>query len=256
MEMNIKVKGTSEELASLYKILMELKPNIKVYPDSDDTPTRLGLHTRKEQILDKYNDYLLSLKLDPTKFQYDCERNTGYFGMVNSGVFICGESLSEVVGFTKGELLQYDTQWAVFYYHGDITITPLKPIRYNVSWDDINELGLVNGGKSIKINDKSYGIYLHTGDISTTNTWIELLSRLHKSSDITPRWGDLNDKDLNVNWNICEYGSTTWCQEISSDAPSYRVNCGFNRLAFSGKSTSSSVSAFLAWRPLLILNHL
>lgn len=254
MEMNIKVKGTSEELASLYKILMELKPNIKVYPDSDDAPTRFGLNGKKEQILDKYNDYLKSLKLDPNKFQYDLERNTGYFGIINSDDFIYGESLSEMVGFTKGELLQYDTQWAVFYYHDAIAITPLKPIRYNVSWDDINELGLVDNSKSIKIDDKSYGVCLHTGDIEA-NTWDELISRLSRHSMITPRWGDLNEKELNVNWAICEYGSATWCQDFCPSNPAYLTTRGLNRLAHSLRSTSSGVATYLAWRPLLILNH-
>lgn len=254
MEMNIKIKGTTEELAALYKILMESKPNIKIYSDNN-TPTRFGVRDKKEQILNCNSDYLKSLKLDPTKFQYDDKRNTGYFGIINSDVFKYGGSLSEEVGFTKGELLQYDTQWAVFYYHDTIAITPLKPIRYNVSWDDINDLGLVDGSMMIKINNRSYRIYLHTGDINTTNTWDELLSRLHKDSSITPRWGDLDDKDLNVNFTICEYGSATWCQEFCQNDPTNRTHRGYRRLASSSRSTSSGVLTTLAWRPLLILNH-
>lgn len=237
MEMNIRIRGTSEELAALYKII------------SDNTPTK------KEQIINKYNDYLKSLKLDPTKFQYDSERNTGYFGIINSDDFICGESLSEMVRFTKGELLQYDTQWAVFYYHGDIAITPLKPIRYNVSWYDIDELGLVDGSfNRLNIKDNHYSIGLHTGDIETINTWDELLSRLHIDSKITPTWDSMTDIDLNVNWDVCEHGTATWCRETSSGVPTIHTFRGHYRLALSGKSTSSYVVTGLAWRPLLILN--
>ena len=249
MEMNIKVKGTSEELAVLYKILMELKPNIKVYPDGDN------ILTKKEQIINKYNDYLKSLKLDPSKFQYDEERDTGYFGIVDCNTFISGDDLSKLVNFEKGKLLRYDTLWAVFYYYGKIAITPIKPIRYNVSWDDIDELGLVDGSfNRLNIKAKHYSIGLNTGDIETNNTWDELISRLHIDSKITPTWDNLTDIDLNVNWYVCDHGTATWCQETSSNAPTNRTGRGHRRLAFSDWFTSSYVNAYLAWRPLLILN--
>jgi hypothetical protein len=252
MEMKIKVKGSPIELVDFYNKLMNLTPTIKVNIETDDILK--DVNNKKELILNKYNDYLLSLNLDPSKFQYDKERNTGYFGLVTSDDFISGKELSEFVKFEKGELLKYDTLWAVFYCHGKIAITPIKPIRYNVSWDDINELGLIdNGFNRMNIKGNHYSISLHTGDVEKTNTWDELLSRLHIDSKITPTWDSLDDVDLNVNWEVCEHGTATWCQETSSGAPKDRIHRG-TRLAFSGMNTSSTVNTDMAWRPLLILN--
>ena len=118
MEMKIKLKGSPIELAEFYNKLIESSPTIKVDIETDDVLKDIN-HT-KEQILSKYNDYLVSLNLDPSKFQYDEERNTGYFGLVNSNDFISGEKLSEFVKFEKGKLLRYDTLWAVFCYHHNV----------------------------------------------------------------------------------------------------------------------------------------
>lgn len=254
MEMKIKVKGSPIELAEFYNKLMESIPTMKVDIETDNILKDIN-HT-KEQILSRYNDYLLSLKLDSSKFQYDEERDTGYFGVVDSNTFISGEDLSKLVGFEKGELFKGDTQWAVFYYHGKIAITSLKPIRYGVSWDNISELRLVDtiNNKPFNIKDNQYSIALHTGDRETNNTWDELISRLHIDSKIQPNWDTLNDIDLNVNWDVCEYGTATWCQETSSHVSSYRANRGNYRLAYSGRYTSSHVSTYMAWRPLLMLN--
>ena len=253
MEMKIKLKGSPIELAEFYIKLIESSPTIKVDIETDDVLKDIN-HT-KEQILSKYNDYLVSLNLDPSKFQYDEERNTGYFGLVNSNDFISGKELSEFVKFEKGKLLKYDTLWAVFYYHGKIAVTPIKPIRYNVSWNDIDELGLVDGSfNRMNIKGIHYSISLHTGDIETTNTWDELISRLHIDSKIIPTWDSLTDVDLNVNWEVCKHGTATWCQETSSYDPTYRRNRGAYRLANSNGDASSDVGTNVAWRPLLILN--
>ena len=253
MEMKIKVKGSPVELVEFYNKLMNLTPTVKVNIETDDVLK--DINNKKELILSKYNDYLISLNLDPSKFQYDEERNTGYFGLVNSNDFISGKELSEFVKFEKGKLLKYDTLWAVFYYHGKIAVTPIKPIRYNVSWNDIDELGLVDGSfNRMNIKGIHYSISLHTGDIETTNTWDELISRLHVDSKIIPTWDSLTDVDLNVNWEVCKHGTATWCQESSSFDPSFRTYRGDYRLAYSSWSTSSHVGTYMAWRPLLILN--
>lgn len=247
MEIKIKLKGSPIELVEFCNKLMELNPSVKVDIETDNT--------KRKQILNTYNDYLKSLNLDPDKFQYDKERDTGYFGMIEQDDFISGEKLSEFVKFEKGEVLRYDTLWAVFYYHGKIAITPIKPIRYNVSWDDIDELGLVDGSfNRLDIKGNHYSICLHTGDVEVNNTWDELLSRLHIDSKITPIWDNMTDVDLNINWEVCMHATATWCQETSSYDPTYRPTRGSYRLASSTRSTSSGVSTSMAWRPLLILN--
>ncbi len=253
MEMKIKIKGSPVELVEFYNKLINLTPVVKVELETDDVLKDTS--NKKEQILSKHNDYLKSLKLDPSKFQYDEERDTGYFGIVDCNTFISGDDLSKLVNFEKGKLLRYDTLWAVFYYHGKIAITPIKPIRYNVSWDDIDELGLVDCGLNrMNIKANHYSIGLHTGNIETNNTWDELLSRLHIDSKITPTWDNMTDIDLNVNWDVCEHGTATWCQETSSTHPTLRVGRGSHRLATSGRYDASCAGTADGWRPLLILN--
>ncbi len=195
-------------------------------------------------------------------FQYDPERDTGYFGRINSDEFIGYEELSKLVDFETGKLMKEDKGWLVFYFKGEIVYIPQHPIRYNVSWADINQAGLVCGDKNVEINDNVYTISLMTGaksnplddteywnadaereqelDLGNGSMWNELMYRVHQDiPGVTDKglngsggpqhgenWDNLTDKDLNIDWDKCPKGALTWTQEISSHDTAYRVRRG------------------------------
>lgn len=218
-------------------------------------------------------------------FKYDSDRDTGYFGRLSSDDFISYERLSTKVRFSKGTVMP-DKGWLVFYYRGEIVYIPQHPIRYNMSWDDLESAGLVFG-KDIKIGEQTYNISLPTGakanpvddikwqnananeeleiDLGYSSVWNELIYRVHKDipgvTDLGKNysggpqygenWDELTDEELNVNWNKCSVGTATWCQETSSHVSTTRVFRSGNRLAVSNRGASSSSTVHLGWRAML-----
>jgi hypothetical protein len=218
-------------------------------------------------------------------FKYDSDRDTGYFGRLSSDDFISYVSLSKKVRFSKGTIMP-DKGWLVFYYRGEIVYIPQHPIRYGISWDDLESDGLVFG-KDIKIGKQTYNISLPTGakanpvddirwqnagadeeleiDLGYGSIWNELIYRVHKDiPGITDKgencsggpqygenWDELTDEELNVNWNKCSVGTATWCQETSSHDSTARVYRGYFRLAISNRGTSSNSNVNRGWRAML-----
>lgn len=145
--------------------------------------------------------------IDMDKFQYDPDRDTGYFGWINSNDFITYADLSNMTNMSAGEtkLMKEDKGWLVFWYKGDVLFIPQHPVMYNVSWDNINDLELVfpNEDNDITLADGNiYEISLMTGarsnpsddirwykasaseeleiDLGFGSMWNELIYRVHK----------------------------------------------------------------------------
>ena len=237
-----------------------------------------------EKVLELLKDVKLP-GVNLENFKYDSDRDTGYFGRLSSDDFISYERLSTKVKFDKGTMMP-DKGWLVFYYRGEIVYIPQHPIRYNVSWDDLESAKLVFG-KDIKMGKQTYNISLPTGakanpvddvkwqnasaseeleiDLGYGSVWNELIYRVHKDipgvTDIGENcsggpqygenWDELTDEELNVNWNKCSVGTATCCQEITSNDSASRVRRGNGRLASSSWTTSSSSHVGLGWRAML-----
>lgn len=237
-----------------------------------------------EKVLELLKDVKLP-GVNLENFKYDSDRDTGYFGRLSSDDFISYERLSTKVKFDIGTMMP-DKGWLVFYYRGEIVYIPQHPIRYNISWDDLESAELVFG-KDIKIGKQTYNISLPTGakanpvddikwqnasaseeleiDLGYGSVWNELIYRVHKDipgvTDIGENcsggpqygenWDELTDEELNVNWNKCSVGTATWCQETSSYVSADRVYRGVTRLAHSNRYTSSYSSVDPGWRAML-----
>lgn len=241
-----------------------------------------------------YTDLLNSLPdlpgIDKDTFQYDPERDTGYFGRISSDEFIGYAELCELVDFKVGKLMEEDKGWLVFYFKGEILYIPQHPIRYDISWDDISKSGLVYGNRVVDINGDDYVISLMTGgksdplddtkydnanakqeqelDLGKGSMWNELMYRVHRDipgvTDVGENgsggpqhgenWDNLSDKDLNINWRECNVGTATWTQESSVNVTSSRVHRGSYRLAFLYGNTSSNAYTDGGWRPVLCLS--
>ncbi len=229
--------------------------------------------------------------INKDSFQYDPERDTGYFGRISSSEFIGYKELYELVGFNKGIPMKEDKGWLVFYFKGEILYIPQHPIRYDISWDDINEVGLVYGDKVIDLDGDEYNVSLMTGgksdpfndteysdanteeeqklDLGNGSMWNELMYRVHQDvpgvtdegetgsggPQYGENWDNLSDEDLNINWRKCEVGTATWTQETSVYDTSYRVYRGDGRLAYLSRISSSNAHTSLGWRPVLCLSN-
>lgn len=100
------------------------------------------------------------------------DHNAGFYGFVQPNEFgqvgskdFNGVNLASEVGISQGTAQFSETPWLKFAWRGKILFTPLKTIRYSVSWDTIYNAGAVYGtgstisdGEQFMLdNDPNYG---------------------------------------------------------------------------------------------------
>lgn len=205
----------------------------------------------------------------------------GWFGEVPASDFITGDELANLVGITAGTSQYSDEPWLKFAYKGSVLIVSKKPIRYNLTWDNINAANCVYGDKTIDIGDKKYQVMLmrgigedvqpnpktlnqaYNGAACHNSMWNKLMLPIHQKAPDTWRYLD-NVKSPTENWNVGYTdadlvtnssggnGSYSWCQETiyEWDARSTRGRSG---VSFSDAYFSYSTNNDYGWRPCLQL---
>jgi hypothetical protein len=200
--------------------------------------------------------------------------NAGYFGTVAVGSFITGNALATAVGISAGTSQFSNEGWLKFAYNGKIQFVAKKPIRYNLTWDNINAAGCVTGTKTVVIGGKTYKVRLFRGSNTTTpatvdgapcqySEWNKLMLPIHiqaqDKSWAEPAsveadcayWGiNFSNGDLLVEV-YSGNGSCSICQELVS------TNCvrrgGYNGVSDGNGTTKNFASAASGWRPVLEL---
>jgi len=201
----------------------------------------------------------------------------GYFGLVTSAEMITGDALTTLVGIAQGTSQNSTTNWLKFAYKGKVLFVAQKPIRYDLSWDAINNVGAVMGTKQVAIKSLNYKARLLKGALTnpcedTANDngvrgseWNRLMCAVHEQAknknwaypqyveaDIQDFGTYFTDADLITN-SSAGNGSYSWCQETIKSVSSYRVYRGNNGVSDSGWSASSYTGSRFGWRPVLEL---
>lgn len=104
-------------------------------------------------------------------FLIDGDKNLGFFGEVFADDLIWGRSLSAMVGLEAGLPLFDNEPWLKFIDRGVIKFVAKKPIRYGMSWDDLQERNIVYGGLEATIGDYRYKVRLFQGAIDEPTHW-------------------------------------------------------------------------------------
>lgn len=71
--------------------------------------------------------------------------DAGYFGEVVGGDLFTGDELALQCGVTAGSSMNSTTTWLKFAHKGSILFVAKLPIRYNLTWKSLYDLGLVYG---------------------------------------------------------------------------------------------------------------
>lgn len=200
----------------------------------------------------------------------------GFFGTVSSSQFISGDELARKIGLTAGSSINSDTPWLKFIYLNKIEFIPLKPIRGNVSWDDINSINCVFGSKIINIDGINYKVRLikgksegqqndsssSQGSIVLGSEWNKLLFPIHANS-VTKNWKSAYNVENNgniVSWRINydnndlgsnnSSGARCWCQELGSSGTT-RLCRGYEDISTTSNGVPGDAYADRGWRPCL-----
>lgn len=215
----------------------------------------------------------------PTSLDGNGDEQAGFYGETPTSELYSGTGLASEIGLTAGTV-QHDTSpWLKFAYEGKVLYVAKKPYRNDVSWDDINAVGAVYGGKTVSKNGNTYKVRLLRCAANDPTSWVydsgaadgtsgadydpteaigsewnELIYRIHQDTPTNQEgsnWTNYADSDIIVN-NTGD-GDGTWCQETPSYDTSRRVNRGDGSLSHFGASTSSFSHSNYGWRPVLEL---
>ena len=204
-----------------------------------------------------------------------------FLGMVNQDEFITPLELSQKVGLLNGNSvsLNDDAHWFHFRLDGlnsfnHTLFLAAKPIRYNVSYDQLAQLGLVSddnstqGYKKIVINDRVYSVRLLKGaninndeiiisddsESSYGSEWNRLMYRLcldNPGSQQGNNFAGFTIEGLFREHNDL-YGSNIWMQERSSQEPYKRLMRGGDSISDMKLTPSDEEDVLNGWLPVLV----
>lgn len=216
---------------------------------------------------------ILSYGSKSNKGQFSMKK-TFFMGHKMPHSFVSGEELIEMVGLTKGRPQHSDAGWLVFHDEGLLKIVSKRPILNSISWEDLQELSLVFGDRTVKIHGAEYKIRLMNGrgDNLETNfktgadsfqthgsEWNRLMYRVsggpffdpdNKLSSEGIDSGDLasfSERELLTNSRF-GHGNKSWCQESAGECKVLRGGAGVSYIERTGPKTSN---LSVGWRPLL-----
>lgn len=180
----------------------------------------------------------------------------GYYGEVLPNDLIKGSVLASAIGLSNGNVMNDDTPWLKFSYHGKVLLVAKKPLRSSVSWLAINAAGAALGQKTVEINGHTYKVRLLTGGNGDPSSaeggeWNDLLYPVHASHHSGVDFDDFSNDDLGMNGY--GPGSFNWCQEVKADNSSARVIRAGNDIRFYNLQADLAEGAytFYGWRPVL-----
>lgn len=200
---------------------------------------------------------------------------TPFKGVVHSADFISGDALASAFGLTAGTSINSLGGWLHFIESTGLELyIAKKPIRYNVSWEQLNAVNVTSGAGEITINGDVYVVRLLTsvksasGDLTQANTggeWNRYMYNVYNSADRAgfpsdnAYWGDYTGPMLGVATYDAssELGVGTICTEATGTAH-------FTRGSDSGQSSAyaqitglwyidpNSPQNWYGWRPVLV----
>ena len=221
----------------------------------------------------QYSDHTFSRKfmltpqtrtIEILRGRYDPGTDTGYMGYIPASDFITGSELIDLLDFRDGVDQNSDAGWLKFYvgtraacnYTGQekCIFIAKQSLKNNISWDQINNAGLVYGTTSRTILGQSYNIRIMTGGEAgpgTESEWNELIYRVHaEQPESKSNWETFDTIETNMTGGD---GLYTWCQETPPSKSTERVHRGILGLAGWYTATSSYSDTYSGWRPVLEL---
>ena len=209
----------------------------------------------------------------------------GFFGLVTSSQFITGDALASAITLTNGTSQNSTTDWLKLASGGKILFSPMKAIRYDISWNHIFNKGAVwgdgttGGDRTVQVQGFTFKVRLfrglnnnydpkqvpagYTGVHCHGSEWNRLILPLHVGAKTgswgsygsnvesgLPYWGtDFTDADLQV---ASGNGRASWCQNYVHSSAARCVR-GVDGVAHSRVDASSGTSTTYGWRPVLEL---
>lgn len=120
---------------------------------------------------------------------------SGYYGRVLEANFITVANLIATVGASNlGANGNANSDWLKFSRNGKELYFCLKHIKYVMTYNALDALGLATGSKVITVAGKQYKVRLITSAAGGTNEWDDLIMRVHSQGNAD--WDKLTAADF------------------------------------------------------------
>lgn len=207
-----------------------------------------------------------------------------FYGEVAEADFITAAAFTTLVGMSSiGTAISQPMSWLKYRYKGKTTYMAKKPLRYGMTWESMNALGIVKGETEFTIGGKRCTVALPTGadatnptpnynEILTGGSFNDLIYPVYGGLAVNqpviaayPRWAAYTDAELlmsTAKTNI-QPGHLSWCQEVVMSNNGHLVR-GYNNsdadtipafaqpirgwyVAFNG------TQPYAGWRPIITM---
>jgi hypothetical protein len=211
----------------------------------------------------------------------------GYYGLLSqTELGITNVQLAALVGVTDGTDINTNGSWLKFSWKGKTIFTPQAPIRRNVLWQNLYQLGLVYGvdafGAAPSGGNKNQLVYVDLGGFrfkirlmngsdtnpssgvinstTTQNTdnceWDNTIERVYSGTPANLRWASFTDAELgsgSSDITICQENHTYYGGTTLANTPA-RVVRGYPNvqgMSVTQATTNGGFGAYASWRPVL-----
>lgn len=199
---------------------------------------------------------------------------TPYKGVVPSANFIYGDSLASAVGLTAGTAYNNDAGWLHYIEASGLELyISKKPLRYNVSWEQLNAVGLSNGAAEVTIGGEAYQVKLMSGALDPSGSagpsnaggeWNRYMYNIYDHNDRAgfptdaEYWGDYTNTMLGIATAAAttDIGVGTICRDGN---PTSHFTRGSDSAGYGGQQIKgiwyvdlNSPQPWYSWRPMLV----
>lgn len=185
------------------------------------------------------------------------DEQAGFFGEVPGIDLITSSALATQLKLTAGNGKSGAIiPWLKYIYRGKILFVARSTVRYAISWNSINAVGAVDGSAIVTVKGDTYrvrllkGVNTDPGNNVNGSEWNNLIYPVFINDPMDRDWANYTASNLGLSGT---QGNLTWCQEISSSDPKWRVlRGGGNGTSLTLFEPTETLSA-LGWRPVLEL---
>jgi hypothetical protein len=174
-------------------------------------------------------------------------KNAGFLGFVPSAEFISGTALASALGISAGTSINADTPWIKYIWKGKVCFTPLKPIRYSITWDAIYAAGAVyatgDEGTLPPMGRMGTGLSIDATDNSINTTTQHFLGDKSEGMDYADTVGEVGDTLVLKGWSNADNNKSVVIESITNtkivvSGATLKTEAG-NRLSRLYKSTNA-----------------
>lgn len=206
---------------------------------------------------------------------------TYWLGEVSRHDFITGPELATAMSFDEGILHNHDTDWLCFKIDGKTIYTTKRTVRYNISWDQLNNADLMVGNRTVIVKGRTYKVRLfhgtnldtleipapvdpHNSPMTWGSEWNRTMYHISGKPFRDHRttleaegieegdWAQYSEEEIETRTytNDAIHGGITICQQLAAGGGVSRGGTGVSGIQ---KYSKNNPSYIFGWRPVLEL---